>query len=310
MSNQILTVLDAASGAFFKRELEHIKSQSYDVKYADLTYDKVFPVSTEVNPGATHITYQTYDHVGMAKVINGYGGDLPRVDIHGKETTIPVRTLADAFGYSIDEINSSRMVGKQLDRRRATAARRALEELMNKITWLGDSASGLLGVFTTPNIPSGNAPDPGSGTEWENKTGPQIRDDINLIFRTIFETTKMVEKADTLCLPPKQYAIVMESPLSDDNNTTVAQYIVRNSPWLTSLDRIVPVPELEGAGTGGVDVALALTQRPDKVQVEIPQDVFFHEPEKRNLEYITPVTARFGGLNVYYPLSMYILEGI
>jgi len=307
---KIMMVLDAAAGVFFQRELEHIKKESYDVLYAELTYDKVFPTNSDVDPGATHITYHTYDKNGLAKVIHNYAGDLPRVDVDGVETTVPVRTLGDAFGYTIDEINASKMVGKQLDRRRASAARRAVEELMNLINYEGDATSGLIGLFTHPNIPVGNAPNPGSGTEWSTKTPLEIRSDINLMFRTVFTTTKMVERPDTLLLTPANYSLVMETALSADNPLTIAQWLVANSPWIKSLDNIVPVQELVGAGTAGVDVCVLMTKRADKVQLEIPQDVFFHEPEKRNLEYITNVTARFGGLSVYYPLSMYILEDV
>lgn len=311
MKTRIMTVLDAAAGVFFKRELEHVKKATYDIKYADLTYDKVFPVNADVNPGMTHITYYTYDKKGMAKVVMNYAGDLPRIDVDGKETTIPIRTLGAAFAYTIDEINSSKLVGKGLDRMRANTARRAIEELMNKITWLGDAKSGLLGLFTHPNIPRGNAPNGVAGTPgWSTKTPAEIRSDINLIFRTVFNTTKMVERPDTLLLTPTNYSIVMETPMSSDNNTTIAQWFVQNSPWLKSTDNIVPVIELEGAGTGGANVAVAITNRADKVQVEIPQDVYFHEAEKRSLEYITDATARFAGLNVYYPLSMYILEDV
>ena len=306
-----MTVLDAAAGVFFNRELEHIKAATYDILYADLTYDKVFPVSTDVNPGATHITYHTYDQNGVAKVVHNYAGDLPRVDVDGVETTVPIRTLGAAFGYTIDEINASKMVGKQLDRRRAQAARRAIEELMNKITWLGDAKSGLLGLFTHPNIPVGNAvAGAATTTEWSTKTPLEIRADINTMFRTVFTTTKMVERPDTLLLTPANYALVTETAISADNPMTIAQWFVANSPWVKSIDSIVPVNELVGAGTAGVDVSVLITKRPDKVQLEIPQDVFFHEAEKRSLEYITDATARFGGLNVYYPLSMYILEDV
>ena len=310
MKPVIMTILDAAAGVFFQRELEHIKTATYDVKYADLTYDKVFPTNSDVNPGASHITYHTYDQRGVAKVIMNYAGDLPRVDVDGVETTVPVRTLGDAFGYTIDEINASKMVGKQLDRKRATAARRAIEELMNLITYEGDAKSGLIGLFTHPNIPVGNAPDPGAGSEWSKKTPIQIRDDINLMFRTVFQTTKMVERPDTLLVTPANYSLITETALSADNDTTIAQWFVKNSTWLKSIDNIVPVNELLGAGTSGVDVSVVMSKSAEKCEVEIPQDVFFHEAEKRSLEYVTDVTARFAGLNVYYPLSMYILEDV
>ena len=302
------TLLDGTGSAFFQRELEHIKAASYDVLYTELTYDKVFPVDNEPNPGATSVTFHTYDRRGMAKIINNYADDIPRVDVDGVETTVPVRTVATSFGYTIHEIKASQMVGKQLDRKRAMAARKAVEEVFNSVAWTGDAAAGLYGVMTHPNIPSGNAPDPGAGTEWSNKTAVQIRDDINLMFRTVFTGTNSVESADTLLLPPAQWSLVMETALSADNSKTIAQWFVENSPYINSKADIINVPELAGAGTGGADVGIVMTRRADKVEFVIPEDVTFHPEQQQLLEYVTPVTGRCGGLNVYYPLSMYILE--
>lgn len=180
MSNQIL---DANGAAFFARQLEHIKANSYDVLYQDLLYRQLFPVSMDAPAGATTITYRTYDKAGMAKIINTYAKDLPRVDIAGKETTIPVRTIADSFGYSRKEILSAQMAGTSLDQKRANAARRAIEEKMNDITWNGDADSGLPGFLSNPNIPVGNVPDGvGGNEEWTTKTPEEILFDVNEIF--------------------------------------------------------------------------------------------------------------------------------
>jgi len=301
-----MNILDSAGTAFFERELMAVKAQTYDVQYPQLTYDKVFPVSTDTNPGATSITFHTYDRKGMAKVISSNAKDIPRVDVDGEETTIPVRTLASAFGYTVMEINSSMMVGKGLDRRRADAARMANEEKMNAIAWNGDTASGLIGVMSHPNIPRGNS----LYSNWTTRTPVQIRDAITAAFNAVFSATKGVERPDTLALPPSQWAHIMGTALSDDNSMTIANWIASNSPFLRGIQNIVMVPELEGAGTNGVDVALIYTNRADKLVIEIPQDIMFHEPQLKGLEYETIVTSTFAGLNLFYPLSMYIVEDI
>jgi len=311
MLKKISMILDAAGSIFFKKELEFVKQKAYNVLYPELSYDKAFSVNSDTNVGATSITFKTYDKRGVAKIIDGYAGDLPRVDVDGVETTVPVKPLGAAFGYTVFEIQSAQMAGVSIDQMRSQAARRAVEEKINKIVWAGDAATGLYGLFTYPNIPSGNAPNGASGDpEWDTKTPLEIRDDINLMFRTVKTTTKSVEKPNKLALTPKNYAIVTETAISADNSTTIAQWFVKNSPYIKSIDDFIEVPELEGAGTSGVDVSVVYDNSPDKVQVELPQDVFFHEVEKRNLEYITNVTAKTGGLNVYYPMSMYILEKV
>jgi len=310
MDPKIVELLNDEGSIFFERELEAIKAKTFDVQYADLMYRSIFPIATDTNPGATHITYQVYDKRGIAKIINNYAGDLPRADVDGREVTIPVRTVAASFGYSRKEILSARMAGKPLSQMRADAARRAIEEFMNDVSLFGDSDSGLFGVLTHPNIPTSDVPNGAATTpEWSTKTADEILDDINAIFSEINDNTKGKERANTLLLPLAQWNLIFTKRVPD-LSMTIAQLVIQNSPYLSSPNDIIAVPQLEGAGTAGVDVMVAYPRDPMKVEFEIPEDIVFHPEERRNLEVITPVTAECGGLNVYYPLAFNIKEKI
>jgi hypothetical protein len=306
------TNLDANGSAFFNRQLELIKSRSYDVLYADLIARSLFPVSSEGGLGITAITYRTYDQVGMAKLINNYAGDLPRADIEGKETTIPVKELGISFGYTVKEIESSRLTGLGLDQRRGNAARRGNEQMVNDIAYKGDSDAGLPGFLTNPNIPVTAV----GGGDWASKTPDEILFDINDLFADVFENTKMKERADTLLIPPSQWSLISSTARSANSDTTILQYIVQNSPFLNSADNIIPVNELIGAGnyivggTPDADVMVAYTRSPDKLQLEIPFDLQFMAPQERGLEIIIPGISSIAGVNVYYPLSAAFAEGI
>ena len=96
--------IDAQESVFFDRELEYIKSQSYDVKFPQLKAKTLIPVSTEAGPGASTITYRAYEGYGVAKIIASYADDLPRADVGGKEFTSNVRSLGDSYGYNVQEI--------------------------------------------------------------------------------------------------------------------------------------------------------------------------------------------------------------
>ena len=304
-------MLDATGSVFFTRQLEHIKAQTYDVKYPEFGYTKLFPISQEVPTGITSITYRTYDQSGLAKLINSYAKDLPRVDIAGAETTVPVHSVGAMFGYSIKEINQARLTGLTLEQRRANACRRAIERKLNDIAFNGDAAANLLGLFTDPNVPSGNAPNGAGGTpEWSTKTAAEILTDVNRGFREIFEDSNGVHRGNRMAVPTSQWSYLMETPLGTDYNKTIAGFLVANSPYLKSLDDIVPAVELDGAGTAGVDVAVFLQYDPEMLQFELPQDVMYHPEQLRGLEYQIPATAETGGLNIYYPVSLFLLEKV
>ena len=305
-------IMDADGAFFFQRQLEHIKARSYDVRYAELKARMLFPVSNEGGPGVTSITYRTYDQAGAAKIINAYADDLPRADVAGKETTIPVRSVGISYGYNLDEIQSSQLTGSSLDQRRANAARRSNEQVVNDVAFFGDASSGLPGLFSNPNIPTGAVVNPGSGTEWVNKTPDEILFDINDLFADIFETTKMVEQGNTLLLPPAQWSYIMSTPRASNSDTTIAQYVSANSPYLTSIDDIIPVNECAAANNPelATDAMVAYDRNPDKLQLEIPVELEMLPVQQKNLEFVVPGRSRLAGLNIYYPLSLAIATGI
>lgn len=304
--------IDADGAVFFQRQLEHIKAKSYDVRYPELQARTLFPVSSEAGPGVATITYRTYDQVGAAKIINAYADDLPRADVSGKETTIPVRSVGISYGYNLDEIQASQLTGASLDQRRANAARRSNEQVVNDVSFFGDAASGLPGLFTNPNIPTGAVVDPGAGTEFINKTPDQILFDINDLFADIFETTNMVERGNTLLLPPAQWSYIMTTPRASNSDTTIAQYVATNSPYLSSIEDIIPVNECESSNnpTLATDAMVAYDRNPDKLQLEIPVELEMLPVQQKNLEFVIPGRSRLAGLNIYYPLSLAIATGI
>lgn len=303
--------LDQDTSVFFARELEHIKAKSYDVQYQDLFARQLFPTDNSAGAYARTITYRTYDRVGMAKIISSYAKDLPRADIAGFETTSPVRVIGLSFAYNVDEILASNQTGRSLEQRRANAVQRGTEESFDRIAFFGDTASNLPGFLTNPNIPTGSVVDPGSGTEWVNKTPQQILDDVNALFSSIVTNTLQKERPNTLLLPTNQWNDIVFRPRSESNSDmTVAQFIVKNSPYIASMEDIISIPDLIGAGTAGVDLMVAYDRNPDKLTMEIPLELQFLAPQEVGLEIQVPAWAKTGGVIVYYPLSARFAEGI
>ncbi len=49
---------------------------------------------------------------------------------------------------------------------------------------------------------------------------------------------------------------------------------------------------------------------PDKLTLELPQLFEQFAAQERNLEFVVPAHGRIGGVIIYYPLSVNIVEGI
>lgn len=304
--------LNDVGSVFFKRELELVKSQSFDVLYADLVARNLFPVNNEGGFAITSITYQSFDKVGKAKIINGGSKDLPRADAGGVEISNPVREIGISYGWNVKEIAAAARTGRPIDRLRAEAANRAVEELVSEIAFGGNAENGLPGFLSNTSIPTSTVVDPGAGTEWVNKTPEQIYFDMADLLGDVFTNSLMRERADTLLLPVAQWNLIATTKFNTgaDTNTTILKYLVENSPYLTSMDNVIPVNELLGAGAGGTDRMVAYTRRPDKLQFEIPAELQFLPPQEQGLEFIVPAWLSICGVVVYYPLSAAFADGI
>lgn len=304
---------DSAEDAsiFFARELDYIKSKSYDKIYPEFTALNNFPITHEVPEGAETMTYYSYEKTGMAAIISNYATDLPRADVKGSPTTAYVKSIGDSYGYSIQEMRASRMAGKSLDTRKAEAARYAIDRKTNEIAFAGDKEHKLIGMLSSDNnIPLYTLATVETRTSWKDKSAAEILADINGMFAYQSRITQDVERADTLALPP---AVFIDISTRQIPNTgyTVKRFLLENAPYLKN---IITAPELSAENTAtnpyGVDVAMLYTNSADKFSLEIPMAFYQYPLQNRNLEVIVPCEERVAGIVLYYPLSALLAVGV
>lgn len=310
--------LDSNEGIFFEKQLEHIKSKTYDVLYPELLARRLFPVDNSADPGAATITYQTWDHLGVAKIIHSYAMDLPSLEIVAKETTRKVYSQGISFGYSIQDVRAANYAGVPLQQRKANAARRQMLQLENKIAFHGnDSTNGVPGTDIPGFINNSNinvvtmADDAStSSTLWSAKTATEIITDIGAMVSAIRVVSNGVESPNTLLLPEKQYTQISTTPRSSTSDTTILEYVLKSNAWIKE---IIPVYDLAGTGTAGgtwdsEDSMILYDRNPDKLTLEVPQDVEFFSAQEKGLKFEIPVHSRTAGVIIYYPKS--IAQGI
>ena len=308
---------DAAS-IYMARELDAVKTKSYDKKYPRFNALNIFPVSSDTNPGAETITFYTYDMEGFAKIIHDYATDLPRADANGTSHTVPVFGIGVEYGYSNHDMRAARMAGKPIDAKKAEAARFQNDNLTNKIAWIGDSGSGLLGVLSpAQNIPTytTTAGATSGRTKWLEKTADEILADVMGMYAQVNETTMDVERPDTLVLPSDVYNTLSMKRIPDTDQT-VFGFIKEHAPHLKE---IVSAAELNAksvetnpyaAASNGQGVALLFTNDIDKLEINIPLAFTQGQVERRGLEVVIPCESRVAGVIVYYPMSALVAIGV
>lgn len=305
---QRATRCDANEGVFFARQLEHVRSQTYDIKRPKPTALTIMPVDTSIPEGATTITYRQFDTVGMAKVIANYANDLPRADVKGKEFTSPIRSIGNAYGYNTQEVRSAMFAGVNLNGKKATAAMKAQEEKINQLAFAGDADHGLPGLLNNSNVPEVTllADGTGSTKTFASKTTDKIVRDINSLINKVITQSKGVHKVNEVWLPIEQYALIATTQNSAASDTTILSFLQQVHPGVTFRQ----VVELDGAGAGGSDRMYAMENSMDNWQLNLPMMAKQYPPQQNGLDFVVPVESRFGGVTIEYPLSMCFADGI
>ncbi len=99
-----LTNLDGNMTAYFYKELDVLKAQSYDPEQRELKSAALIPMSSTSGSGIKTITHRIYTAIGTAKVISNMADDIPLVDIYGEEKSIKVFHIASGFHFNVFEI--------------------------------------------------------------------------------------------------------------------------------------------------------------------------------------------------------------
>lgn len=306
---QQFSIFDADESIFFLRELEKVKAKSYDVKYAALKARTLIPISREAGPGDESITYEQYDQVGMFQIVSNYADDLPASDVKGKEFTAKIKSLGGSYKYSLQEARAAVRAGKPLQQRKANSARRAHLQKENRLAFFGDSSAGFLGFLNHPNVPIVTNPNDGAGssTTFTSKTADQVIRDLNSLTHSVVSVSNDVEHPDTLLLPVTRGTYLNATPRSSTSDTSILKYYLGNNGYVKGVEML---NELETAGVGPSKRAMVYRRDIDAVSMEVPQDFEQLPVQERNLAFVVPCHARYGGVLFYYPLSAAYMDGI
>lgn len=298
---------DAGESVFFLRQLEEIDGQLYNVKYARLEAMDLLDVH-QGNPGAETYTYRQYDGVAIGEFSSNYANGSPRADVSGKEFSIPYKSVRASYGYNIQEIRAANMGQFNLEAERALKARRAIDEAMNTAALLGNTATGMKGLFNQASANSYTVPADGTGASalWSAKTADLILRDMFGIVDTIPTVTKELENATHLLLPYARLRTISTKRVDSVNNTTVLEFFQKNRP----LVQVRGALYLDTAGASSVARMVAYCKSPmhQKWVVSVPFESF--PPQLQGMEYVVECHGRMGGVVSYYPLSIAYGDGI
>jgi hypothetical protein len=332
---------DAATTAFFLRDLTEIMGRTFDVKYPDLVARQLFPVFSGVDPAAESFVWRQFDRVGAADLVDTYAADAPSAEVQSQEFQQRIVSLAVSYNYSIQDLRKSRMAGIPLETRKALSARRSMEQAVEQIAFFGlqqnpDTSAGAqalrfikaavntndpLEQYGFTNFPNINGI---AGTnQWVDYSGatPRLKagvsvntilDDFNALQLSIINSSKGVHTPNTLLLPLSTYtalaATARSTTFTDDS---ILQFMQKQSPWLKEV-RYSTMLEFAGkkqdTTTPGPRIMM-WEKNEENAQLVIPQEFEQLPPQMVNFTFKIPCHMRIGGMRISYPKSIGYLDG-
>lgn len=301
---------DAQAGyGFVVSQTSHIETQVNETIYPDIQYQSLIPVDTSAHPFAQTVTYYSSDKFGAADWVNGNSDDIPLAGTERSKHQTAVHSAAIGYGYGWEEIQTAQMLGQNLQADDAMAARRAYEEMVDRVALQGDASKNFSGFLSN----SGVAATAATNGDWDNATEDEILADINNGILGVYNDTNYASFANTLLLPFAKLNYLATTRLGD-TESTILEFVRRNNTYTAMSGQqltIRGVRGLETAGAGGVNRMVAYRRDPQVLKMHIPMPHrFLGVYQNGPLNFVIPGVFRLGGLDIRRPKEVRYIDGI
>lgn len=301
---------------FVRSQTTYVEPQAYATQYPDIQYPGLVPVDTSASEFATSVTYTSTDRFGKAAWINGNSDDIPKAGTTRAQFETPVYTAGIGYGWGWEEIGRARMLGINLQADDALAARRAAEEMIDRVALLGDSEKGFSGLLDHPAVTAYPAPtgDWGTVASPGAATADDIVADMNAAITNVFNGTNTVAIADRLLLPWSKFQVIATRRMTEFGDETILQYFLRNNVYTAMTGQQLTIRGMRGLdsiGTSGTARMIAYRYSPQVLKLHIPMPHrFLPVYQSGPLRWDVPGVMRLGGVDVRLPKEVVYVDGL
>lgn len=306
-----LQLLDAqAALGFVVSQTSYIERQVNEIVYPDIQYPGLIPVDTSAPEWIKSVTYYSSDKAGKADWINGNADDIPLASTERTKFETSVHMAGIGYGYGLEEISQAQMLGLSLTADDASAARRAYEEMVDRVALAGDASKGFSGLFNFPGVTAGTAVTGG----WGTATADQILADVNTALTVQAAGTMFTAFSDTLLLPYSKFLLLATRKVNDQGLESILTYLQKNNVYTATTGRPLLLKGLNGldtAGAGGTARMISYRRDPSVLKMHIPMPHrFLPVYQAGPIRWEVPGIFRLGGVDIRRPAEVRYTDGI
>ena len=312
------TFSDQAAQSFVLSQASTVRQKVYEIKYPDIIYPTLVPIATDIAPWSKSVTHFSSDKTGKAAWLNGRGRDFPTVEVSQAKFEQEIHMAGIGYDWSLEEVQQAMSLPapfNSLPTRKAAAARRAYEEMMEGVAMVGDTAKNFTGILNNAGVTASNVANGAGGNPgWSSKTPQEILTDINASLTGIYTGTATVELADTLLLPSSPFLYISVTPVSSNYPMTILEWVKQHNAYTAKTGRplnIREVRQLSTAGASSTARMVAYRKSPDVLELYLPIPLTFTAPfQVSPMSWEVGGYFRTGGVDVKLPKAMRYSDGI
>ncbi|EPA1183302.1 DUF2184 domain-containing protein [Pseudomonas aeruginosa] len=304
-------LLDAqAALGFVVSQTTYIERQVNEIVYPDIQYPQLIPVDTSAPEWIKTVTYYSSDKVGKADWINGNADDIPLASTERSKFETNVHMAGIGYGYGLEEISQAQMLGINLTADDAIAARRAYEEMVDRVALLGDSSKGFSGLFAYPGVTAGSA----VTGNWATATADQILADVNTALTLQAQGTLFTSFSNSLLMPYSKFLLVATRKVNENGLESILTYLQKNNVYTATTGQPLMIRGLNGldtAGAGGTARMISYRRDPSVLKMHIPMPHrFLPVYQAGPIRWEVPGIFRLGGVDIRRPAEVRYTDGI
>jgi len=310
MSRQIKLLDAQAALGFVVSQTTYIERQVNEIVYPDIQYPQLIPVDTSAPEWIKTVTYYSSDKVGKADWINGNADDIPLASTERSKFETNVHMAGIGYGYGLEEISQAQMLGINLTADDAIAARRAYEEMVDRVALLGNSSKGFSGLFAYPGVTAGSA----VTGNWATATADQILADVNTALTLQAQGTLFTSFSNSLLMPYSKFLLVATRKVNENGLESILTYLQKNNVYTATTGQPLMIRGLNGldtAGAGGTARMISYRRDPSVLKMHIPMPHrFLPVYQAGPIRWEVPGIFRLGGVDIRRPAEVRYTDGI
>jgi len=204
------------------RDLEYVRSEVLDEALPALNAERLFRADASVPLGATSHVMQRWVTSGEAQIHRG-GSSVPLAGAGKVEERFPVVYVVCAVSTNFFQALSVNYAGLRTFQAESMAARRLVQERLNRLYWGGDVGTGLKGVLNYPHMSKMVIPTLFDGTA----TGAAVVASLSDMVGTPRILSKQVFYPNRIAVSETIHQYLYQTQFASGTDTSIAEYFIR-----------------------------------------------------------------------------------